>query len=224
MRPVDILILLAFTAGGYFLGGVSPSVAISRRIGGFDVREVGSGNAGSTNILRSMGWGFGLLNLFLDALKGAIPVLIARLVLPEGLCRELAMALAGLAVIVGHNFSPYMKFKGGKGVATSLGVITAIVPWLGAAGLGVAVLCVLLTGYVSVGSLVGTLAVTVACWAMPSIPLSTDVMCLCALALMAWMHRDNIKRLCKGEERKLSAGRRRKKGETAQPPADSSEK
>lgn len=208
MRLLDYGILLIFAVGSYFIGGLSPAVAISRKIGGFDVREVGSGNAGSTNILRSMGWGFAVMNLVLDALKGAIPVLLARL-LPAGQVQNLAMVIAGLAAVMGHNFSVYMKFKGGKGVATSLGVIVAISPAVAAIGLGVAILVILITRYVSLGSLLGTLTAVLLCLFTPLALRVYAWFAVPAFLMMCYTHRENIRRLCKGKENKISAGKTR---------------
>lgn len=212
MQAVDYLIMAAFAAGAYFIGGLSPSVFLSRRVGGFDVREVGSGNAGSTNIVRSMGWGYGVLNLALDAIKGAAPVLLALLVLPEGLPRELAMAAAGLGVVVGHNFSVYMKFKGGKGVAASLGAALVICPVATLLALVAAVVVIAVTRYVSLGSLLGTLGAVILCIVLPETPASTLLFAVPALALMCYTHRENIRRLLRGEENRLTAGKLNKKG------------
>ena len=110
----------------YLLGSISFSVIISKKIAGFDVREKGSGNAGTTNVLRSVGKKAAIITLACDVLKGVIAVLIAYLagkVVGEGIDKALLVQLAGIAVILGHTFPVFFQFKGGKGVATALGVL-----------------------------------------------------------------------------------------------------
>ena len=202
---MEILIAVAIFIGAFLLGGISPSVLISRKIGGFDVRSVGSGNAGTTNILRSMGWRFGVANLLLDMLKGFLPVLVIKLIwgmdTPLGLYATLA---AGLGSVLGHCFSPYMGFKGGKGVATSLGVFLAITPISTALALAVAVLVIVFTRYVSAGSLVGALAV-IAFETILGRPVRIEILVLlvAVFLVLSFMHRGNIKRLFQGEENRL---------------------
>ncbi|MDD4796591.1 MAG: glycerol-3-phosphate 1-O-acyltransferase PlsY [Eubacteriales bacterium] len=208
MHLLDYGILLLFAVVFYCVGGLSPAVIISRKIGGFDVRQVGSGNAGSTNILRSMGWRFAILNLVLDAFKGALPVLAARLLLPAGQVQTLAVIIGALAVVLGHNFSVYMKFKGGKGVAASLGAMVAISPAVAAIALGVAIVVIVVTRYVSLGSLLGTLTAVLLCAFTPlTLPASLGFVAP-AFLLMCYTHRENILRLCKGQERRLQPGGR----------------
>ena len=114
----------------YLIGSISFSVIFSKKIGGFDVRTKGSGNAGSTNVLRTVGKKAAVLTLLCDCLKGVVAVLIAVIAgnIAKNLDKALLVQLAGIFVVLGHTFPVFFKFKGGKGVATSLGVIL-IVNW-----------------------------------------------------------------------------------------------
>ena len=139
----------------YLLGSISFSVIISKKIAGFDVREKGSGNAGSTNVLRTVGKKAAVLTLICDVLKGVVAVLIATLVgkIWKELDGALLVQLAGIFVIIGHTFPIFFKFKGGKGVATSLGVLL-ITNWqIGLICLVFALVLMALTQMVSVGSI-----------------------------------------------------------------------
>ena len=110
----------------YLLGSISFSVIISKKIAGFDVREKGSGNAGTTNVLRTVGKKASIITLICDVLKGVVAILvayIAGLILKDSVDRALLIQLAGLAVIIGHTFPIFFGFKGGKGIATALGVL-----------------------------------------------------------------------------------------------------
>lgn len=181
-----------------YLLGALPAAAWIARSRGIDIRTVGSGNAGATNVQRTLGWGPGLGVAFFDAAKGAAAVLLARWL---GLLPEWA-ALCGILAILGHNYSVFLSFKGGKGVATSLGTIVAIDPIVGACVLVLGIFSVTLTRYVSVGSLVGG-AVAVTTAAALGRP-GWEVLLLLALCvLVVWQHRDNIQRLQAGTERHI---------------------
>ena len=126
---VATYILMAVIA--YAIGSVNFSVIISKRVAGFDVREKGSGNAGTTNMLRSVGKGAAALTLVLDILKGLVVILLAKFVVAKiasGSNEAILVQLAGFFVVVGHTFPMFFGFKGGKGVATSLGVLLIINP------------------------------------------------------------------------------------------------
>ena len=116
-------IIVAIVA--YLLGSISFSVIISKKMAGFDVREKGSGNAGTTNMLRSVGKKAAAITLICDILKGVVSIVIAIIVgnIVKNLDRELLLQIAGIAVVIGHTFPIFFGFKGGKGVATSLGVL-----------------------------------------------------------------------------------------------------
>ena len=138
----------------YLLGSISFSVIFSKKIGGFDVRTKGSGNAGSTNVLRTVGKKAAVLTLLCDCLKGVVAVLVAVIAgnIAKSVDSALLVQLAGIFAVVGHSFPIFFKFKGGKGVATSLGVILIINWRIGLICLVFALLLMILTKFVSLGS------------------------------------------------------------------------
>ena len=121
-----MLVYIIVAVIAYLLGSISFSVIISKKMAGFDVREKGSGNAGTTNVLRSVGKKAAILTLICDVLKGVLAVLVAYIagnIVKEGVDRALLIQIAGLLVVVGHTFPIFFGFKGGKGIATALGVL-----------------------------------------------------------------------------------------------------
>ena len=138
----------------YLIGSVNFSVIFSKKMAGFDIREKGSGNAGSTNMLRSVGKRAAALTLVCDVLKGVVSIAIAIIVgnMVEGVNKELLIQVAGIAVVVGHTFPIFFQFKGGKGVATSLGVILMSNWQIGLICLVFALVLMILTKIVSLGS------------------------------------------------------------------------
>jgi glycerol-3-phosphate acyltransferase PlsY len=193
----------------YLLGSIPFGYLIVRLTSGGDVRETGSGGTGATNVTRRAGKWAGLVTLLLDALKGAAAALIARLMLGDGSGVGWWVAAASVAVVAGHVFPVWLKFRGGKGVATGLGVFLVLAP--------LAVLCALLvfavivwaTRYVSLGSMAAAAMLPLAVWLLGSragpdefiIPLLTAASV--GGALIIFMHRANIGRLLGGTENKL---------------------
>ena len=149
MIPYIIIAVIA-----YLIGSINFSVIISKKVAGFDVREKGSGNAGSTNVLRTVGKKAAIVTLICDILKGVVSILLAKLMgnIWGELDKELLVQLAGIFVILGHTFPIFFKFKGGKGVATSLGVILTTNWQIGLICLVFALVLMALTQMVSVGS------------------------------------------------------------------------
>ena len=145
-------ILMAVIA--YLIGSISFSVIISKKMAGFDVREKGSGNAGSTNVLRTVGKKAAAITLICDVLKGVIAILIAMIIgnIFKNVDKELIVQIAGIAVVLGHTFPIFFGFKGGKGVATSLGVLLMSNWQIGLICLVFALVLMILTKMVSVGS------------------------------------------------------------------------
>jgi glycerol-3-phosphate acyltransferase PlsY len=181
-------------AGSYLLGSI-PTGLLVARARGVDIRAVGSGNIGATNVSRTLGKKLGALVLFLDALKGLIPVLVARwLHFPD----ELAAAV-GLAAIVGHVFPVWLRFRGGKGVATGLGVFAGLSPIPAAAAVLVYLAVVLVTRISSVGSLLAATAL-LAAMAIVEEPPPTLLLGAAVWALILVRHRGNIRRLLRREE------------------------
>ncbi len=196
----------------YLLGSISFSVIISKKVAGFDVREKGSGNAGTTNVLRSVGKGAAAITLICDVLKGVVAVLIAFLAgkIVRGLDNSLLIQLAGIFVILGHTFPIFFKFKGGKGIATSLGVLL-ITNWqIGLICLVFALVLMALTRMVSVGSIAAAVLFPVLVlfinqnYLVPANNWSYLIYSIILAVIVIFNHRTNIKRLLAGEENKLS--------------------
>jgi glycerol-3-phosphate acyltransferase PlsY len=181
---------------GYLSGSIPFGLILVRAVRGVDVRAQGSGNIGATNVARVAGKGLGVLVLVLDALKGALPVALARAV-DAG---PLLPAAVGLAAFVGHVAPPWLGFRGGKGVATALGVLAVLAPWAALAGAvtyGIVLAAVRIS---SVGSLLaGVVAVAVA-WLVPGTPLAAAALTSVLFAAMLWTHRGNIGRLLRRGE------------------------
>jgi acyl phosphate:glycerol-3-phosphate acyltransferase len=189
--------LLPIALLAYLFGSIPAGVLVARTYN-IDLTKVGSGNTGATNVLRSAGWGPGLVVALADIFKGGIAVLIARAL---GLDGNL-ISLVALAAVIGHNFSIFLGFKGGKGVATSFGTVLLLDPGLGLAILPIFVGTTYLTRFVSAGSIIGALAAAVLAVAMQR-DIWMVVMCLGLLAMIVFKHRDNIQRLQAGTERRL---------------------
>jgi glycerol-3-phosphate acyltransferase PlsY len=184
--------------GGYLAGSVPFAVLVSRAMRLPDPRTYGSGNIGATNVLRSGNRAAALLTLLGDAMKGWIAVLAARL---AGLPMEL-VALVGFAAFVGHLFPVWLRFKGGKGVATAAGVLVAFDWRLGAATLGVWLAVVALTRYSSLAAIVAAIAAPVLAWLVFGLGALLAAVGAMAVLLIA-RHRANIAKLVRGEESRV---------------------
>ncbi len=200
---IAILTIIAYLFGAVPFGLV---VAKSR---GINIREQGSGNIGATNVFRVVGKGWGIFTLVLDALKGFIPAFVFPML--GNLDSEWGV-LFGLVAIMGHTFPVYLKFKGGKGVATSAGMLLGVAPAAVGVGLVFWVVCMVLTRYVSLSSIVAAIAVAVAVWLDPGQDSLLVKIALTVLALLVvWLHRANVGRLLNGTENRFG----KKKGEQA---------
>ncbi len=184
--------------GTYLLGSIPTSLIVARVFGGIDLRAFGSRNLGATNLFRAMGWKAAVPVGLFDVLKGTIPVLLAQRVSNGPPDWPL---FVGLAAVAGHVWSPFVRFKGGKGVATAAGVFLALAPWALLVGAAVWGLVVKLTGYVSLGSMVASGAFVAS---MPLVhpggPRSTLVAGLGVFGFIVFIHRANIRRLIAGTE------------------------
>lgn len=192
---------------GYLVGSLSFAVIVSRVMGLNDPRTFGSKNPGATNVLRSGSKAAAIATLLLDTAKGWLPVVLVRWFgKPYGL-EEGTMALVGLAAFLGHLYPVFFKFKGGKGVATALGVLLGLSAWLGLATVAVFLVVVVAARYVSLASVVAALMAPViyvmadgGLWfSTKSVALAVSVMAL----LLLYRHTENINRLIKGTESKL---------------------
>jgi glycerol-3-phosphate acyltransferase PlsY len=182
----------------YLIGAIPFGLLFSRAVGK-DVRTEGSGNIGATNVNRVLGKKLGILTLLCDVAKGLLPVYLAALFLPASENRELFVALCGLATILGHMFSVYLVFQGGKGVATALGVFLYFSPLSILAALVVFIAVLVVSGFVSAGSLAASGLIPLFLWYLGA-PLGTIVVSV-IIALLIWAkHHSNISRLLKGEE------------------------
>ena len=194
-----IMVLIA-----YLIGSINFSVIISKKIAGFDVREKGSGNAGTTNILRAVGVNAAAITLICDILKGVVAILIARLMgnIFEDVNTDILIQLAGIFVVVGHTFPIFFEFKGGKGVATSLGVILTSNWKIGLICLVFGIVIIALSKMVSMGSIGAAIL-------FPILIIFLDgttyfIYGVLLAAFVIFNHRENIKRILNGTENKIS--------------------
>ena len=208
-----IYIIIAIIS--YLIGSINFSVILSKKIAGFDVREKGSGNAGSTNMLRSVGKGAAALTLICDILKGVVAIGIAILFgnMVQDSNKELLLQIAGIMVIVGHTYPVFFGFKGGKGVATSLGVLLLSNWQIGLICLVFALVMMALTRMVSLGSCTAAVLFPVLTlfinqhYTVLTEGKSGNVYFIYSVILAAivlFNHRENIKRIYQGTENRLS--------------------
>ncbi len=214
MGPNGIAILAGGVVAAYLLGAVPFALVLGKAASKTDVRTVGSGNVGATNLARVAGWRWGGICLALDFLKGFVPAFVGWQV-GELLHAEPDKVYAitwGLAAIAGHIFPVYLRFKGGKGVATSFGVVAAVSPIATGAGLVVWIVTLAITRYVSLGSILGASAYAIAAVVLNRDRLGAGVLVTCFAILIPLViiptHRANIRRLLAGKENKI--GRRHK--------------
>ncbi|MDO7905089.1 glycerol-3-phosphate 1-O-acyltransferase PlsY [Paenibacillus sp. JX-17] len=184
----------------YFLGSVSFSVLLAKMLKGIDIRHHGSGNAGATNTLRVLGKGPAILVLLLDVLKGIAAVWLGKWLGGDSLWIP---ALCGIAAIIGHNWPIYFRFRGGKGIATAIGVLATLC-FLPALYAGIiAIISIFITRYVSLGSLIFVILTPAILLMLPTYPLTLFWAALIICVFAIWRHRTNIKKLIHGKENKL---------------------
>jgi glycerol-3-phosphate acyltransferase PlsY len=183
-----------------YLFGAVPFGLLIAKTRGIDIRAHGSGNIGATNVFRVLGKGWGIFTFTLDALKGFIPAYALPLLVdidPDW------GVLFGFAAILGHTFPIYLKFKGGKGVATSAGMLLGIAPLAVLIGLVCWILCMILSRYVSLSSIVAAITVAIAVWMLDPAALVVNIALTVLAVLVIWLHRTNIKRLINGSENRF---------------------
>ena len=201
------LLYPAIFIGSYLLGSLSLSIIVSCKLFGGDIRGMGSGNAGATNMARVFGWSAGLLTLAGDAAKAIIPMLIAN-----KLAGDVGLAVAGIGCIMGHCFPVLHGFKGGKGVSVG-GALAFGVDWrVGLAVVGSFLLAALLSKKVSVGSICGALAITISSLIF-GLSVPKLILAVVSMTLVILRHRPNIKRLIAGTEPDFRAGKHKMKKE-----------
>ncbi len=208
-----IYVIMAIIA--YLIGSVNFSVIFSKKFAGFDVREKGSGNAGSTNMLRSVGKKAAALTLICDVLKGVVAIVIAIILgnIIQDSNKELLLQIAGIAVVLGHTFPIFFQFKGGKGVATSLGILLMSNWQIGLICLVFALVLMALTRMVSLGSCAAAVLFPVlTLFINDHYTVLTEgkqgsaylVYSIIMAVIVLFNHRTNIKRILNGTENKLS--------------------
>jgi glycerol-3-phosphate acyltransferase PlsY len=200
-----ILIILSIIAA-YLLGGFPTAYVFGKVLKNIDIREYGSGNVGATNVFRTVGRIPGIIVLVIDFLKGVLAVVIIPAILmrlmPDELLPAYVYIFLGAAVIAGHIWTPFLKFKGGKGVATTAGVMAALAPLLMAGCLVVWIVVFAIWRYVSLASIIAATALPVlAVFSGKSLSLIIFCSLLCIIGI--YSHRSNIKRLIRGKEKKL---------------------
>lgn len=191
----------SYVIGAYLIGAIPFGLIIAYIFGGgVDPREIGSGNIGATNVARAAGKVGGGMTLILDAAKGFVPLYFARRAFPENYYA--IVSLCGLAAFLGHLFPIYLKFRGGKGVATASGVIIFLSPIAALLLFTIFLFSLLLTGYVSVGSLICALFFPILMAFLGPTPLYIAVALFMGIMIF-FTHRENIKRLVEGSENKF---------------------
>ena len=207
-------IIMAIIA--YLIGSVNFSVILSKKMAGFDVREKGSGNAGSTNMLRSVGKKAAAITLICDILKGVVSISIAMILgnIVQGMNKELLVQIAGIAVVIGHTFPIFFQFKGGKGVATSLGVLLMSNWQIGLICLVFELVLMILTRMVSLGSCgAAVLFPVLTLFINENYTVLTEgkkgttylVYSIILAVIVLFNHRSNIKRILNGTENRLGS-------------------
>lgn len=192
----EIVVLVAS-----YVFGATPFGYLAGRLRGMDIRKHGSGNIGATNAFRVLGKPIGIAVFMLDFLKGLLPVLMASQVFPDA---PMAPVLAGIGAILGHNFTFWLGFRGGKGIATSAGVLLALLPVAMLVGLGVWFILFFTTRYVAVASIAAAIAIPIvtAVRAWENRPLLIFSIAIAILAIVR--HRSNIQRLMAGTENRFT--------------------
>lgn len=194
--------LLAVAVVAYLIGSIPTGYIIVKAKTGQDIRTVGSGSTGATNVKRVLGKNYFFLVMLLDAFKGALPVVLAKLFATVGVSVGLAPVIAAVAVIIGHSKSIFLQFKGGKSVASGVGTILAL-NWI--VGLIIALVWGIITyttKYVSVGSIIALIVSPFVMYFLHA-PIAYVAYCALGAIYIVYLHRENIKRLINGNENKV---------------------
>lgn len=191
--------IILFLLASYLVGAIPFGLLVSKMVGK-DVRAEGSKNIGATNVSRVLGKKLGLVTLVGDCLKSYLPMYAAATLLPDTASRNLVVTLCGLMAVIGHIFPIYLGFKGGKGVATGLGMFLYLSPPATGICLAVFLVAVGLSGFVSLGSLLASLCVPL-CLVLLDAPVADIIAAVVVVALIWLKHRENIVRLWRREEK-----------------------
>jgi len=215
-----MLLLAIIVILSYLAGSIPNSIIISKAVRGIDIRNHGSGNAGGTNVMRVLGWKYGLTVIFLDALKGAIAVVIISRLFYGPLPFEnvspfddftLVQIIAGMSAVIGHIWTVFADFKGGKGIATALGMLLTLITIDMLIAVGIFALVVLISRYVSLGSIIAAISVPSTLFIRENL-FHVDIPGYSTLfpfivgvtALVIFTHRKNLVRIVNGNENKIS--------------------
>ena len=215
-----MLLLAIIVILSYLAGSIPNSIIISKAVRGIDIRNHGSGNAGGTNVMRVLGWKYGLTVIFLDALKGAIAVVIISRLFYGPLPFEnvspfddftLVQIIAGMSAVIGHIWTVFADFKGGKGIATALGMLLTLITIDMLIAVGIFALVVLISRYVSLGSIIAAISVPSTLFIRENL-FHVDIPGYSTLfpfivgvtALVIFTHRKNLVRIFNGNENKIS--------------------
>ena len=215
-----MLLLAIIVILSYLIGSIPNSILISRAVSGIDIRKHGSGNAGGTNVMRVLGWKYGLLVIFLDTLKGALAVVIISRLFYGPLPFEnvspfddftLVQIIAGMSAVIGHIWTVFAEFKGGKGIATALGMLLTLVTIDMLIAVGIFALVVLISRYVSLGSIIAAISVPATLFIRENL-FHVDIPGYSTLlpfiigvtVLVIFTHRKNLVRIINGNENKIS--------------------
>lgn len=206
---MNYICLIGIFIVAYLIGSVSSAIIVGRVMTGEDIRKKGSGNAGATNTLRTLGKKAAAIVTVCDCLKAVVAILIAKLIAylagMDGYLSDVAVYTAGIGAALGHNFPVYFGFKGGKGILVSM-VAMLFADWrIGLAVMVVAILIMAVTRYVSLGSVLGAVLLVVLALIFRIGDTPYIVFCVICAALAVFMHRSNIKRLLSGTENKLGS-------------------
>ncbi len=197
-----ILEILAVVVSAYIIGSIPTGYIIVKIFTGQDIRTIGSGSTGATNVKRVMGKKWFFITMLLDAFKGALPVILAAMFAKSFSGIGLLPVLASVAVILGHSKSIFLKFTGGKSVASGIGTILALNWQVGLIIAGIWAVVTFFTRYVSVGSITAV-ALSPLLMYVFNAPSAYIVYCALGALYIIWLHRSNIQRLIKGEENKV---------------------
>lgn len=207
----EALRILGTALGAYLVGSIPFAVVVVRLFWKQDIRDFGSGNTGATNVLRVFGTVPGLSVYALDALKGAVGVWLAMWLAPDAwgaAGRDWFMVLGAMASVTGHTLSPFLGFKGGKGVATASGAIIVAAPRVVLPLILLFIVVVAISKYVSLGSIIIAAAFPVVCWVAYPGRYALAVFAVIAAAFVIWKHRSNLGRIRRGEEHRITFKRR----------------
>ena len=210
--PAQVQIAILCVAGSFLCGSVPWALLVGRWARGVDLRKSGSGNIGATNAFRVLGARLGSLVLFLDIIKGALPMLVALWLTWDSPLQDFTLVLVALAAMLGHTYSPWVGFKGGKGFATGTGAVVVLTPWSALVILPVFLAAAIASRWISLGSIVsatlypfvtlGFLLVAPLPWQGPV----TVFFAFVAGGLVVWRHRTNIRRIIEGTEARATFG------------------